>query len=70
MWNLCAVLLAGAVGYLVVDRSGVGAVEFVIRSHDICEVCVPLAPHSLGCVTLLEQVPSIACRKVKDHGSN
>lgn len=64
------VLLADASGYLVVGRSGVGAVEFVIRSHDICEVCVSLAPHSLGCVTLLEQVPSIACRKVRDLGSN
>lgn len=70
MWNFCVVQLADASGYLVVDRGGVGAVEFVICSHDICEVCVPLTPHSLGCVTLLEQVPSIACRKVKDHGSN
>lgn len=58
------------VGCLVVDRSGVGAVEFVIRPHDICQVCVSLAPHSLGCVTLLEQVPSIACRNVKDRGGN
>lgn len=70
MWNFWVVLLVDASGYLVVDGSGVGAVEFVIRSHDVCEVSVPLAPHPLGCVALLEQVPSIACRKVKEHGRN
>lgn len=39
--------------YLVVDRSRVGAVEFMICSHDVSTVCVPLTPHSLGRVALL-----------------
>lgn len=58
--SLCGI--SEASGYLVVERSGVGAVEFMIRSQDIGEVCVPLTPYSLGSVTLLEQVPSITCR--------
>lgn len=48
-------------GYLVVDRSSVGAVEFMISSHHVCQVRVPLTLQSLRRVTLLTQVPGITC---------
>lgn len=52
-------------GYLMVNRSGAGAVEFMIGSHDVCEVYVPLAPHSLRCVALLMEVASVSCREAQ-----
>lgn len=52
-------------GYLMINRSGAGAVEFMIGSHDVCEVCIPLAPHSLRCVALLMEVASINCREAQ-----
>lgn len=63
--HFCAVLGADISAYLMVDRSGVGAVEFMICSHDVCEVRVPLTPQSLGCVALLTQVPGITYEGVK-----
>lgn len=49
----------------MVDGSSVGAVELVIGSHDVGEVCIPLTPQSLRCVALLTQVPGITWVGVK-----
>lgn len=49
----------------MVNGSGAGAVEFMIGSHDVCEVCIPLAPHSLRCVALLMEVARINCREAQ-----
>ncbi len=59
--HFCDILWVLVSSYLVVDGSRVGAVEFMICSHDVCEVWVSLTPQSLRRVALLTQVPSIAC---------
>lgn len=40
--NFCDILWTPACSYLVVNGSSVGAVELVIGSHDVGEVCIPL----------------------------
>lgn len=57
--DFCIILWADGSSYLVVDGSGVGAVELVICSHDVREVRVPLTPQSLSGGALLMQVPGI-----------
>lgn len=49
---------------LVVKGISIGAVEFMISPHDVCEVCISFAFQFLRRVAFLVQKPGVSCKNI------